>query len=219
MFDLDRAIKDWKKELRGHEALEDGLVADLEFQLRDAYEAQRKAGLPEDEAFRKAVAQVGPPEAIAVEFRKNRDLALDRRRPWRPSRIMPALGASYMKTAWRKMKRQKGYAFINVAGLAVGLACALFIWLWVQDELSYDRFHQNAANLFRVEQDQTGGQGTFHVYVTQYPMGPAVQAAIPEIKRAVRFSPVPNTIVRCGASSKTASGPSTRTSWRLSRSL
>jgi putative ABC transport system permease protein len=198
MFDLNKAIMDWKKELRGHEALEDGLVADLEFQLRDAYEAQRKAGFSEADAFRRAVAQVGPPEAIAAEFRKNRALALDRHRPWRPSRFVPALGASYIKTAWRKMKRQKGYAFINVAGLAVGLACALFIWLWVQDELSFDRFHQNAANLFRIEQDQTGGQGTFHVYVTQYPMGPAVQAAIPEIKRALRYSPVPNTIVRSG---------------------
>ena len=198
MFDIDKAINDWKNGLRKFEALEDGAVADLELQLRDACDAQRKAGFAGEDAFRRAVAQVGSPEAIAAEFRKNRALALDRRRPWRPSRFVPALGASYIKTAWRKMKRQKGYAFINVAGLAVGLACALFIWLWVQDELGFDRFHRNAANLFRIEQDQTGGQGTFHVYVTQYPMGPAVQAAIPEISRAVRFSPVPNAIVRSG---------------------
>jgi putative ABC transport system permease protein len=113
-------------------------------------------------------------------------------------RLTSALGASYLKTAWRKMKRQKGYAFINVASLAVGLAGALFIWLWVQDEFSFDRFHTNAPALFRVEQDQIGGQGTFHVYVTQYPMGPAIQGAIPEIKRSVRYARASGLLVRCG---------------------
>jgi len=198
MFNLEHAIREWKKTLQKHETFEDGLVADLELQLRDIYEELRSKGLESEDAFRQAADQVGTPEAIAAEYRKNRALALDRGRPWRPSRFMPALGASYLKTAWRKMKRQRGYAFINVAGLAVGLACSLFIWLWVQDELSFDRFHANAPALFRIEQDQSGGQGTFHVYVTMYPMGPAVQAAIPEIKRAVRYSPVPGVLIRSG---------------------
>ncbi len=118
--------------------------------------------------------------------------------PSSPTRLAPSLGASYLKTAWRKMKRQKGYAFINIASLAVGLAGALFIWLWVQDETGYDRFHANALNLFRVEQDQIGGQGTFHVYVTQYPMGPAIQNAIPEIKRSVRYARTAGLLVRNG---------------------
>jgi ABC-type antimicrobial peptide transport system permease subunit len=103
-----------------------------------------------------------------------------------------------MKTAWRKMKRQKGYAFINVAGLAVGLACALFILLWVQDEMSFDRFHANAPGLFRVEQDQFGGQGTFHVNVTPYPLGPAIQDRFPEIKTAVRQSYTGGLLIRSG---------------------
>jgi ABC-type antimicrobial peptide transport system permease subunit len=115
-----------------------------------------------------------------------------------PIRLIPALGASYLKTAWRKMRRQKGYAFINIAGLAVGLACALFILLWVQDELSYDRFHANAPALFRVEQDQSGGQGTFHVNVSPYPMGPAIQAAIPAIKTSIRQSTTGGLLVRAG---------------------
>ena len=198
MFDLEQAIRGWTKTLQRSEAFEDGMIADLELQLRDTYEALKREGVAAEEAFRQAVARVGTPEAIAAEYRKNQALALDRRRPWRPSRFLPALGWSYLKTAWRKMKRQKGYAFINVAGLAVGLAGALFIWLWVQDELRFDRFHANAPALFRIEQDQSGGQGTFHVYATMYPMGPAVQAAIPEIKRAIRYSPVPGVLIRNG---------------------
>jgi putative ABC transport system permease protein len=196
MFNLEQAIREWKGSLHKHEIFEDALVADLELQLRDTLEALKGEGLREEEAFRTAVAKLGTPDAIAAEYRKNRTLALDRRRPWRPAKFIPALGWSYMKTAWRKMKRQKGYAFINVAGLAVGLACTLFIWLWVQDELSFDRFHANAPALFRVEQDQAGGQGTFHVYVTPYPMGPAIQAEIPEIKSAVRYQLTGSLLVR-----------------------
>jgi len=115
-----------------------------------------------------------------------------------PVRLIPALGLSYLKTSWRKMTRQKGYAFINVAGLAVGLACALFILLWVQDETSFDRFHANARSLFRVEQDQSGGQGIFHVNVSPYPMGPAIQAGIPEIKTSIRQSYTGGLLVRAG---------------------
>ena len=188
MFDLEKAIREWAATLRRFEAFEEALVADLGTQLRDTYEALKDEGRTDEEAFREAVARLGSPEAIAAEYGKNRAAALDRRRPFRPARFWPALGASYLKTAWRKMKRQKGYAFINVASLAVGLAGALFIWLWVQDELNFDRFHANAPSLFRVEQDQAGGQGNFHVYVSQYPMGPAIQSAIPEIKRSVRYA-------------------------------
>jgi putative ABC transport system permease protein len=198
MFDLDAAIKEWTGRLRRHDVFEEALVADLELQLRDTFGALKREGLDDGEAFRTAAERVGSPEVIAAEYGKNRALALDRRRPWRPSRFWPALGASYLKTAWRKMKRQKGYALINIASLAVGLAGALFIWLWVQDELSYDRFHAQAPALFRVEQDQSGGQGTFHVYVTQFPMGPAIQGAIPEIKRSVRFARTGGLLVRRG---------------------
>ncbi|MBN1940239.1 MAG: ABC transporter permease, partial [Candidatus Aminicenantes bacterium] len=198
MFDLEKAIKEWKRGLFRQDALEEVLVADLELQLRDSYEEMKAEGRDEAEAFQAAVARLGDPASIAAEYRKNEAVALNRRRPLRPGRFFPALGASYLKTSWRKMKRQKGYALINIASLAIGLAGALFIWLWVQDELSFDRFHANASALFRVEQDQAGAQGNFHVYVTQYPMGPAIQAAIPEIKSTVRQSRTGGLLVRNG---------------------
>ncbi|MBN2264308.1 MAG: ABC transporter permease [Candidatus Aminicenantes bacterium] len=198
MFEPEKAIREWAAKLRRHEEFDEPLVADLELQLRDTFEQLKKEGLADEEAFHKAVSRMGPPGDIAAEYRKNLSLALDRRRPWRPSRFVPALGGSYLKTAWRKMMRQKGYAFINIAGLAVGLACALFIRLWVQDELGYDRFHANASTLFRVEQDQSGGQGTFHVNVSQYPMGPAIQENIPEIEAAVRMGFTGGLLVRSG---------------------
>ncbi len=57
---------------------------------------------------------------------------------------------NYLKIAYRTLKRNKGYTFINVTGLAVGLAACLLIGLWVQDELSYDDFHEKAERIYRV---------------------------------------------------------------------
>ncbi|MEW6363430.1 MAG: ABC transporter permease [Acidobacteriota bacterium] len=95
---------------------------------------------------------------------------------------------NYLTVALRQTARHKAYSFINLFGLSIGLACTLLILLWVKDELSYDRFHSNAGSLFRVEQDQTGPQGTFHVNATPYPMGPGLKDEIPEIQDATRHA-------------------------------
>ena len=52
--------------------------------------------------------------------------------------------ANYLKTAFRNLLRYKVFSAINIVGLAVGMASTILIFLWVQDELSYDRFHSNA---------------------------------------------------------------------------
>ena len=57
---------------------------------------------------------------------------------------------NYLKIAWRNLVRQKGYTFINVFGLAIGLACCLVIFLYVQDELRFDRFHTKANQIYRI---------------------------------------------------------------------
>ena len=64
------------------------------------------------------------------------------------------------------------------------MACCLVIMLWVMDELSYDRFHENADTIFRIEQDQFYSERTFHVNVTPYPMAQGSKDEIPEIKYA-----------------------------------
>ncbi|GAJ10385.1 unnamed protein product, partial [marine sediment metagenome] len=61
---------------------------------------------------------------------------------------------NFIKIALRNITKHKGYSFINITGLAVGMACCLLITIWVLDELSYDRFHENSQNLYRVEENQ-----------------------------------------------------------------
>lgn len=55
---------------------------------------------------------------------------------------------NYLKLTIRNIRKHKAYSVINIAGLAIGIACCLLITLWIQDELSYDRFHENAEFLY-----------------------------------------------------------------------
>lgn len=95
--------------------------------------------------------------------------------------------ANYLKIAIRNITRHKGYAFVNTASLAIGIAGCLLITMWVLDELSFDDFHENAPNLYRVEQDQFYSGERFHVNVTPHPLVPALSNEIPEITDATRY--------------------------------
>ena len=70
---------------------------------------------------------------------------------------------SYIKIAWRNLWKNKTFSFINILGLALGMACSLLIMIWVQSELHMDRFHQNDSQLYRVMENQqyTGVLNTF----------------------------------------------------------
>ncbi|MCK4794626.1 MAG: ABC transporter permease, partial [Desulfobacteraceae bacterium] len=105
---------------------------------------------------------------------------------------------NYFKVALRNIIKHKGYSLINIAGLAIGLACCLFIWIWVQDELSYDKFHENAPYLYRVEENQYYSGRVYHVTVTPYPLAPALKEDFPEIAEATRYVGVGGQLLRYG---------------------
>ncbi len=97
---------------------------------------------------------------------------------------------NYMKIAFRNLSKQKIYSAFNILGLAVGLAGAILIFLFVQNELSYDRFHENTENLYRVyvifHTEDGGIESTFRG-VTM-PMGPTMEEYFPEIIHSIRVS-------------------------------
>jgi putative ABC transport system permease protein len=95
---------------------------------------------------------------------------------------------NYLKIALRNIKRHKGYSLINIVGLAVGMACCILILLWVQDELSYDRFHENADDIHRVIQDINFADHSTTWTITQGPLGPSLKEDFPEIINAVRIT-------------------------------
>ena len=103
---------------------------------------------------------------------------------------------NYFLTALRNISRHKGFTFINVTGLAIGLAASLLILLWVQDELSFDKYNLNAENIYRVEEDQFYSGERYHVTVTPHPSGPVWKEKIPEIIEQTRMSRLPRILFR-----------------------
>jgi len=88
---------------------------------------------------------------------------------------------NYVKTAWRNIARHKGYSFITIFGLAVGIACCVLMMLWVRNESSFDRFHVNGNSLCRVIAETRTEHDRFMEAKVATPLGPALREAFPEI--------------------------------------
>ena len=95
---------------------------------------------------------------------------------------------NYLKIAFRNLWKHRAYAFINVSGLAVGMACCLLIVLYIQDELRYDRHHEKADEIYRVWMDVKAPGAEFELASTMAPLGPALVADVPEVVQAARVS-------------------------------
>ena len=94
-----------------------------------------------------------------------------------------------LKQTLRLLFKEKRITLINIIGLSVSLACALFMLLWVEHEMSYDRFHKDFKQLYRVEEDQYySGEEPYHVNVTPYVSGPVWKDEVPEIIEQCRLS-------------------------------
>src|SRR5690606_15712717 len=101
----------------------------------------------------------------------------------------PVMLKHYLRVALRGLRRQKLYAFINVGGLAVGIALCALIGLYVHDELTFDRFHEKADRIARLTQTRYAPDGSVedvHAYLP-VPLAPALEADLPEVERAVRL--------------------------------
>ncbi len=105
---------------------------------------------------------------------------------------------SYLTIALRYLKRHKIYSFINISGLAIGMACCVLILLWINDEIRYDRFHEQTENLYRVVNDLNYGPYSQLTKGTAYPLGSAMKEEIPEVRETVRLLPTRKILVAYG---------------------
>jgi putative ABC transport system permease protein len=96
---------------------------------------------------------------------------------------------NYLITAIRNIFRDKFYTFINIFGLAAGLAVAIFILLYVKDELTYDKYNTNYKRIYRLESDFTIAGKEDKFAATQVPLAPTLKDEYPEIEEYVRFVP------------------------------
>lgn len=102
---------------------------------------------------------------------------------------------NYLKIAFRNILKHKGYSLINISGFAIGITCCLFILLWVQDELSFDRFHENRDEIYRLLSVGRGGSTWDGMPA---PLAPAIKEEIPGVIDAARTLDSPRFVLKYG---------------------
>ena len=93
---------------------------------------------------------------------------------------------NYLKVALRNMSKYKGYTFINMAGLTLGIAICFVLFLWVKDELNYDRFHTDADPVYRSLWKAKYGEAEWETPLVPVPLANALEQEFPEVVRATQ---------------------------------
>ncbi|MDH5707032.1 MAG: ABC transporter permease, partial [Candidatus Aminicenantes bacterium] len=198
MFDLENAIREWKKSLFKDPGIEESDVIELEEGLREEIEELCEEGLSEEEAFRRVAAEMAPANVLGAEFYKVRTTRRSGRPSWQAPRFMPELLWSYFKVALRKINRQKSYSFINIAGLSAAMACSLLILTFIQFELSFDRFFKNSDRIFRVSlREDSPDEDSYYIQTPEI-LSKALKTSIPEVEKAGIIQRSRNALIQAG---------------------
>lgn len=169
---------------RKYRGFDHGSIREMELHLRDHIDDLRSEGQTEQQAFNLAVAEFGEIKPMAREVYWSQ-------RPKSNNNffINTSMLKNYFKIAVRNFIKYKFYTFVNVFGLMVGLSIVFLIGLFVNDELNFDKFHDNADQLYRVVENQYyAGQPVFPVAVTPIALGPSLLQEYPEVERFTRVS-------------------------------
>ena len=94
---------------------------------------------------------------------------------------------TYIKTAWRNILKNKSATIINITGLSLGMAAAILIMLWVQNEMNFDNYHPNAGNIYYIEMGESASGAKYGG--TPYPLATTLKKEIAGISETTQFMP------------------------------
>ncbi len=105
---------------------------------------------------------------------------------------------NYLRSAWRNIARHKFISFINISGLTIGITCCLLILAYILNELSYDRYNENADRTYRVTRIFYSRDGSENLHLSSIapPFGPLLKVAFPDIQKVTRVLPNNTTVFR-----------------------
>lgn len=179
VFDLEQAIQDWKKGLWKHQGLEPGHIEELESHLRDRIDDYLDQGFLSEAAFEEAKKRSMPaPEVLAKDFFYARSGGR-KTPPWEKNTNVFSRMPMNIRMAIRSMRKQKTYSFINISGLAIGLATCLLLTLYISNEFSYDHFYNDSDRIYRIAVGQSGQS-------TSAQVGKLAKLDFPEIEETTR---------------------------------
>lgn len=96
---------------------------------------------------------------------------------------------NYLKIAFRSLKKHKGFSFINISGLSIGFTCCLLISIYINDELSYDKYHRNSEKIYRLTREFISPDGSTSLHLARLapPFVPLLKTDFPEMETMTRF--------------------------------
>ncbi|GAB5520455.1 MAG: ABC transporter permease [Rhodothermales bacterium] len=188
-FNLDTALATWRRFLQNERTIAPDDLDELEIHIRDLVDEQVSQGMPAEAAFRRATQQIGSFAGLQTDYQRVHWAKLrDEHRLLNELRIRLAMFKNYLLVGLRAMRKQKVYTAINVGGLAIGLVCCFYIFLYVQHEGSYDTFYENADRVVRIAEELKTQSETLHQARSSPPMGPAFVADFPEVEAMTRVT-------------------------------
>ena len=190
-FNLEAAISAWRNSLIHERAIDNDDIEELEQHIRDHVDDLVRQGQSEAEAFDAVMESMGSLAETKEAFEKvywgkiRYERTIKQELIWRISMIR-----NYIKIAGRNLRKQKGFAFINIFGLAAGLTCFILIALFVRHEFSYDRFHEQAGRIYRIvsaSSTPSSPDNSQWAY-TSAPFLESLQEEFPEVEHATQFT-------------------------------
>src|SRR5664279_462843 len=103
---------------------------------------------------------------------------------------------NYFKTAWRSLRKNKSFSILNIVGLSIGVACSLWIALYVMDELSYDRYNTRAGLIYRIDEQVKFGDFNYNGVEVPAIMAPSFAKDFKQIDHYTRFKTKPGVVIR-----------------------
>ena len=194
MFDLETEIQNWIRGLRSNPNFEDGDIEEIELHIRDSIETNLYNGLSQEKAFNNATASFGQIEDTGTEFIKARTaemnvpkkdiLAHDYARSNNPFTDQLIMFSNYTRKVLRIIRQNKVLSFINILGMAIGLAASGIILSFVHQEYHFDSSLDGSEKIFRIIQKE-GETENFGAYA---PLAEALKEELPEIEKSIRLS-------------------------------
>jgi putative ABC transport system permease protein len=178
-FDLEKAIGEWRNKLHRQKGFEPADIEELEDHLRNKIEDLTKQGNSTKAAFDQVMEKDWKSaKIVSKEYLTMRA---------KSSSLPTSLLANFLKVSMRSMRKRWTYSAINIFGLIVGLSSVFGISIYVLHELSYDHFHENGQNIYRVVNVFKRSSGDFKYPSAPPALAPAIGTSLPGIERVTRL--------------------------------
>ena len=191
MFDLEKEIKKWRKSLNKNGILEEGQIAEMESHLLDVMEHSKNEGYSSKEALEQAVKEIGEVFMIQKEFGKSVNKCIESS----GSSYAYSLIVHYIKTGLRIFKRNIGFSTINTLGLAFAIAASILSYVIISNELSYDKYNDNAEDIYRIIYDRKTGDSELRSAVSPLPLGPYLKNNFAQVSDFTRYTTAYNKLL------------------------